>query len=182
MLDTLPGKTDEEAREVRAEIEGRIDALLKVLHDADAIEKDQLSKIHARCQEYQPAITPPLCLVTERASSIPERISERRELALIGDFLLRCGKLDVVEALVEESGQWLDLLLDVEIYKTAAAVEASVLEGNLGPALKWVHDHASKLRRLNSALEFFIRQEQYLNLVYRGRSVEALRFAQVNEK
>ena len=70
-------------------------------------------------------------------------------------------------------------------------------------ALQWCTDHASKLRRLNSVILFFIRQEQvlalpvccvvisyrivsylvgggqFLELVYAGKTIEALHFAQV---
>ena len=151
----------------------KLTALLKLLDEADVAEKEQLKKIHARCQEFH---------VSSTCTPSPlKALSDRKELILIGDFLLRRGELDAVDSLIKESGEWLDHMLDVKIYRTAAAVESSVMEGRLDLALQWVQDHASKLRRLNSALEFFIRQEQFLALVYRGRSLEALRFAQVNE-
>ena len=164
---------DKDSREVDvlAGTTEKLTALLKLLDEADVAEKEQLKKIHARCQEFHVSSTP----------SPLKALSDRKELILIGDFLLRRGELDAVDSLIKESGEWLDQMLDVKIYRTAAAVESSVMEGRLDLALQWVQDHASKLRRLNSALEFFIRQEQFLALVYRGRSLEALRFAQVNE-
>jgi hypothetical protein len=61
--------------------------------------------------------------------------------------------------------------------------------------MAWITNHASKLRRLGSKLEFFVRQEevttlfsivptfswQFLSLVYLGSIVEALHFAQVRK-
>ena len=163
-------------------VEKRLSHLVDVLNDADVVEKRQLSRIGARFREYQlsPGKVPSIANTSTHQHRSLFDISERRELALIGDFLLRRGYLDVVDTLIEESGQWLDNLLDVQIYKRAVAVEQSVLQGELDAALQWVQDHASKLRRLNSALEFFVRQEQFLTLVYTGQSLEALRFAQVN--
>jgi macrophage erythroblast attacher len=182
-LGSLQNKSQEDMEEVQkvyAEIEKRIAVLLVVLDDANVVEKDQLGKIKARCQEYQPPNNPASLLIAQRDDPSANILSvARRELVLIGEFLLRRGHLDAVGALIEESGEWLDDLLDVQRYRTAAGVETSVLKGELDTALQWVQDHASKLRRLNSALEFFVRQEQFLTLVYTGQSLEALRFAQV---
>ena len=156
----------------------RISHLLVVLDEASAVEKQQMKKIDTRFKEYHP---PQKSSRSNEKSGDPvlSALTERRELALIAEFLLRKGYTEPVEALIAESGEWLEDLLDIDIYKTAAAVESSVLMGDMTLALQWVQDHASKLRRLNSALEFFVRQEQFLNLVYSGKSLEALRFAQV---
>lgn len=173
-LGSLQNKSEKEAQEVFVDVEKRISSLLTVLDNADVAEKENLGKMMARCQEYQTFNgTPPLGILS------PPLLSDRKELALIGEFLLRRGHLEAVDALIEESGGWLDDLLDVKIYKSALGVETSVLKGDMDAALQWVQDHASKLRRLNSALEFFVRQEQFLTLVYRGQSLDALRFAQV---
>ena len=171
-LGNLQNHSENEVKDVYGGIEKKIEMLLSALADADVAEKDHLEKMIARCHEYEHDHT--------NSHSHPANIlTARKELALIGDFLLRRGHMNAVDALIAESGEWLDGLLDVQMYKTAAAVESSVLMGELDTALLWVHDHASKLRRLNSALEFFLRQEQFLTLVYTGKSLEALRFAQV---
>jgi hypothetical protein len=186
ILDNRHKRSPEETQEEYTDIEKRITSLLKELDDADVIEKKQLEKIMARCKEYLSPSNDSTPRLFPREDNQPAAaavlLSTRRELVLIGESLLCRGHLDAVDALIAESGEWLDLLLDVQIYRTAAAVETSVLRGELAEALKWVQDHASKLRRLNSALEFFVRQEQFLEMVYAGKSLEALRFAQVSDR
>mmetsp|Transcript_10623 Transcript_10623/g.16103 ORF Transcript_10623/g.16103 Transcript_10623/m.16103 type:complete len:732 (-) Transcript_10623:255-2450(-) len=105
---------------------------------------------------------------------------QRRVLVMIGDLLIRRGLFDAAEALINENGDWIRHHLDLEIYKSASAVETAILQGDMEIPLQWCLDHASKLRRIDSALEFYVRQEQFLVLVYSGRTIEALQFAQEN--
>ena len=78
---------------------------------------------------------------------------------------------DAAEALINENGDWIRHHLDLEIYKSASAVETAILQGDMEIPLQWCLDHASKLRRIDSALEFYVRQEQvshvsHLNHMY----------------
>jgi hypothetical protein len=94
---------------------------------------------------------------------------------------------DAVDNLIRDSGPWLGELLDVDIFKRASMVEQAIVSGirqhflrfviiallcllillpsfmhagDMALILQWCGDHASKLRRLNSILEFLVRQEQ----------------------
>jgi hypothetical protein len=62
-----------------------------------------------------------------------------------------------------------DALLEVHL-----AAEALALRHDLGPALAWVHDNASKLRRLGSTLEFALRRQEFIEIIRAGKTSEAL--------
>ena len=65
---------------------------------------------------------------------------------------------------VDSAGGLLELL-DVEAFRAARAVELQLQEGNVELALNWCTDHSSKLNRLGSVLDFFLRQEQVLHVI-----------------
>ncbi|CAM9369036.1 unnamed protein product, partial [Phaeothamnion confervicola] len=60
----------------------------------------------------------------------------------------------------------------------AAEVEASLRRRECGAALAWCADNASRLRRLESALEFDIRRQMFVEMVRSGNKDEAIQFAQ----
>lgn len=47
----------------------------------------------------------------------------------------------------------------------AKEVEAALRAKNLGPALRWCEDNASRLRKLESKLEFRVRERAFLEMV-----------------
>lgn len=63
-----------------------------------------------------------------------------------------------------DCGPWLALHLDIEVFRTASVVEEKIRLGDLNEVMAWITNHASKLRRLGSKLEFFVRQEEVRTL------------------
>lgn len=54
----------------------------------------------------------------------------------------------------------------------AKEVEAAIRAKDLGPALRWCEDNASRLRKLESTLEFRVRERAFLEMVRANRKEE----------
>ncbi|CAJ0926556.1 unnamed protein product, partial [Mesorhabditis belari] len=93
---------------------------------------------------------------------------------LVLQHLLRCGHLETARAFAEKTG--LGRLCDISIFEKADLVEKSLLNGQTGPCLEWLHEHRSRLRRLTSTFETEIRSHDVMELVREGRRLEALKY------
>lgn len=58
----------------------------------------------------------------------------------------------------------------------AKQVEAAILAKDLGPALRWCEDNASRLRKLESKLEFHVRERAFLEMVRADKKDEVCRW------
>lgn len=54
----------------------------------------------------------------------------------------------------------------------AKDVEAAIRAKDLGPALRWCEDNASRLRKLESTLEFRVREKDFLEMVRENKREE----------
>lgn len=57
-------------------------------------------------------------------------------------------------------------------FDRAKDVEAAIRAKDLGPALRWCDDNASRLRKLESTLEFRVRERDFLEMVRANKRVE----------
>ena len=53
----------------------------------------------------------------------------------------------------------------MDVSGRAKEVEAAIRAKDLGPALRWCEDNASRLRKLESKLEFRVRERAFLEMV-----------------
>eukprot|EP01041_Mallomonas_annulata_P000440 gene440-788_t len=183
--------TDEEIQKILldiADMRSNLRRLVTEVSNADAEEKLNIKRCRTRLDYY---FKTPSELDIVSDDHIEHRI--RRTFILVGDFLLRKGQFDAVERLTRSydntfgdickpqirvgDGETttgvdygLSTYLDMDVFKAAQTVEDQLLMGDVNAALTWCMDHASKLHRVGSSLEFFLRQEQ--------ERVAALQFAQ----
>lgn len=168
-------------------LRSRIRYLINEVSQADSDEKVCFRRCRSRLDDYFASVS-----AHAHESVSASEFSTRKCNIAIGDFLLRRGYFDAVDCLTRdiENGfgkisssnlhSSLTDYLDIDAYQTAEAVETQITMGDLSTVLSWCSDHGSKLRRLGSSLEFFVRQEQFLSLVYENKRLEALEFAQKN--
>ena len=80
---------------------------------------------------------------------------------------------------------YLDLLgpsiqdvVNVEVFERAQNIQkALLLHHDLDPIVSWCQDHASKLRRRESPLEYIVKVQQCLHLLQTASRIEAFHFA-----
>jgi macrophage erythroblast attacher len=106
------------------------------------------------------------------------RCSDRPSLDLdvaIADHLLRSGHLAAARAVhraaLDETQR---SLVDMDALTAVHAAAAALRRHDLSPALAWVHDNASRLRRVDSVLEFALRRQEFIELVRAGHRSAAM--------
>ncbi|KAJ8709576.1 hypothetical protein PYW08_009580 [Mythimna loreyi] len=94
---------------------------------------------------------------------------------MLVDYFLRNGYYDSANKLADARG--LRELTNVDIYSAAAEVEAELYSQRTARCLQWCADNKSKLRKLNSNMEFKIRIQEFIELVREDKRLEAVRYA-----
>ncbi|XP_069363076.1 E3 ubiquitin-protein transferase MAEA isoform X2 [Maniola hyperantus] len=94
---------------------------------------------------------------------------------MLVDYFLRNGYYDSANKLADKRD--LRDLTNVDIYAAAAEVEAELSARRTARCLQWCADNRSKLRKLNSTMEFKIRIQEFIELVREDRRLEAVRYA-----
>jgi macrophage erythroblast attacher len=152
---------------------------------ADKQEKEFLERCHRKLQTLATAQKDEEATTTTSDNS--QHHPPRRALAtggkqqlerLVGEYLLRQGYFESLGLLEEEGGRTQQGLFDLDIFLECREVERQLVEGrDCMAALAWCADHASKLRRLGSALEFQLHKQHFLELVRRKDRIQALEYA-----
>ncbi|XP_053619726.1 E3 ubiquitin-protein transferase MAEA [Plodia interpunctella] len=94
---------------------------------------------------------------------------------MLVDYFLRNGYYDSANKLADSRS--LRDLTNVDIYSAAAEVEAELLQRRTARCLQWCADNKSKLRKLNSSMEFKCRIQEFIELVREDKRLEAVRYA-----
>ncbi|CAH2097158.1 unnamed protein product [Euphydryas editha] len=94
---------------------------------------------------------------------------------MLVDYFLRNGYYESANKLADARG--LRDLTNVDIYAAAAEVEAELVARRTARCLQWCADNRSKLRKLNSTMEFKIRIQEFIELVREDKRLEAVRYA-----
>ena len=101
--------------------------------------------------------------------------NERNLELMLADHVLRAGHLDTARLAAAEGG--LEDLVDLDIFGQARGVAAALRSGSCREALDWCAEHAARLRRGGSRLEFRVRKQEFLELVRQGQATAALAHA-----
>ncbi|KAM3957992.1 E3 ubiquitin-protein transferase Katazuke [Aphomia sociella] len=94
---------------------------------------------------------------------------------MLVDYFLRNGYYDSANKLADARS--LRDLTNVDIYAAAAEVETELRQQRTARCLQWCSDNKSKLRKLNSNMEFKIRIQEFIELVREDKRLEAVRYA-----
>ncbi|RVE52757.1 hypothetical protein evm_002630 [Chilo suppressalis] len=94
---------------------------------------------------------------------------------MLVDYFLRNGYYESANKLADARS--LRELTNVDIYAAAAEVEAELCQQRTARCLQWCADNKSKLRKLNSSMEFKIRIQEFIELVREDKRLEAVRYA-----
>ncbi|CAB3257680.1 unnamed protein product [Arctia plantaginis] len=94
---------------------------------------------------------------------------------MLVEYFLRNGYYECANKLAAARG--LKDLTNVDIYSVAAEVETELYSQRTSRCLQWCADNKSKLRKLNSNMEFKIRIQEFIELVRQDKRLEAVRYA-----
>lgn len=108
-------------------------------------------------------------LKTSTQSSIANR--------LIADYLLSRGLLGSSKIVQESKG--VDYLVDHGLHSECQAILRDLRAHDTSTALAWCAQNASRLRRLQSRLEFRLRLQEFIEFVRSHKQLEAIQYAQM---
>lgn len=73
------------------------------------------------------------------------------------------------------SSRGIEGLTNLDVFLVAREVEQSLACHDTSKCLSWCHDNKSKLRKLNSSLEFNVRMQEFIELIRGDRRMDAIR-------
>ena len=118
-----------------------------------------------------------VCEVRAAHLSDPEYPRARMRRLLV-DYLQREGLFELAHKAAKHL--CLEALTDVRLFEEAKELQAQLRQRNSEPALRWCDMHKSRLKRLNSQLEFQLELQKYLELVKERNIMGAIRFARAH--
>jgi macrophage erythroblast attacher len=85
---------------------------------------------------------------------------------LIVEHFLRLGYYDTAEILANRSG--IRDICNIDIFQVSRDVEKDLAQHNTAKCILWCIDNKSKLRKINSDIEFKLRQQEFIELIRKG--------------
>lgn len=94
---------------------------------------------------------------------------------IVIEYLLRRGYYETAECLARKSD--IRSLTNLEIFHTSREVEEDLFKHKTLKCVLWCNDNKSKLRKINSNMEFSLRVQEFIELVRSDNRVEAVKYA-----
>lgn len=95
---------------------------------------------------------------------------------LIVEHFLRLGYYDTAEILANRSG--IREISNLDIFQVTREVEKDLSQHNTAKLYMWCLDNKSKLRKINSSIEFSLRQQEFIELIRSDQRLQAVKHAQ----
>lgn len=86
---------------------------------------------------------------------------------LIVEHFLRLGYYDTAEILANRSG--IRDITNIDIFQVSREVEKDLAQHNTAKCILWCIDNKSKLRKINSDIEFKLKQQEFIELIRKGK-------------
>lgn len=96
----------------------------------------------------------------------------RRLERLLVDHMLRSGYYDTAKKLTQATN--IEPLTNINIYLAYRDIEISLSKKETAMCLAWCQENKSKLRKIESTLEFQLRQQEFIELVRNNKRLEAV--------
>ncbi|GLD97633.1 hypothetical protein PINS_up006323 [Pythium insidiosum] len=103
---------------------------------------------------------------------------QQHEARLVADYLLCRGFVDSSRLVQERRG--IGFLVDHELHLEHQSILNDLHAHNLTTAIEWCADNGSRLRRMQSRLEFQLRLQEFIELVRSDKKLEAIQYAQAH--
>lgn len=95
---------------------------------------------------------------------------------LIVEHFLRLGYYDTAEVLANRAG--IREISNLDIFNVTREVEKDLSQHNTAKCIMWCADNKSKLRKINSDIEFKLRQQEFIELIRSDQRLLAVKHAQ----
>lgn len=95
---------------------------------------------------------------------------------MLVEHFLRLGYYETAEMLANRSG--IRDLTNLDIFRTSREVELDLSNRNTAKCILWCNDNKSKLKKINSTIEFQLRVQEFVELIREDKRLAAVRHAQ----
>lgn len=112
------------------------------------------------------------------SGDVQRRYYTVRLYRFIVDYLLRNGYYKSAIELAKDTN--ITELVDIDIFLNSKKVEESLQNHDCKEALKWCNDNRSKLKKINSTLEFELHLQECIELIREQKFVDAIQYARKN--
>ena len=151
----------------------RMSGLKRKLGDYRSKEINWLAETQARV-DYMENLSK-VSHTKEEHEALFEKHARHRLDRLIVDYLLRSGHIKVARHIAQNKD--IEKFVDVEVFEACHKVSTSLLEQRTTECLAWCFENRQALRKTKSSLEFNIRLQEYIELLRRGRQLDAIAYS-----
>ncbi|XP_075986373.1 E3 ubiquitin-protein transferase Katazuke [Anticarsia gemmatalis] len=177
-LDTVARKQPVTAGEIDQLLGGMVEKLTAMKRKASEAITEEVQAAYV-CKKRLDHLKEQAASLSEPSTpQVKTSLNQWRKVRLdrmLVDYFLRNGYYECANKLATARG--LRELTNVDIYAAAAEVEGELYSQRTARCLQWCADNKSKLRKLNSNMEFKIRIQEFIELVREDKRLEAVRYA-----
>ncbi|ETN63502.1 erythroblast macrophage protein emp [Anopheles darlingi] len=130
-----------------------------------------------RLEHLKQNFSPPLDAATlELQAAATSQWKKIRLDRMIVEHFLRLGYYDTAERLADRSG--IRDLTNIDIFQVTREVERDLVNRRTAKCIAWCNDNKSKLKKINSTIEFQLRVQEFVELIREDHRMLAVRHAQ----
>uniref|UniRef100_A0A182SIE8 E3 ubiquitin-protein transferase MAEA n=1 Tax=Anopheles maculatus TaxID=74869 RepID=A0A182SIE8_9DIPT len=130
-----------------------------------------------RLEHLKQNVNPPVDATTlELQAAATNQWKKIRLDRMIVEHFLRLGYYDTAERLAERSG--IRDLTNLDIFQVTREVERDLVNRCTLKCIAWCNDNKSKLKKINSTIEFQLRVQEFVELIREDKRLLAVRHAQ----
>ncbi|KAG0266194.1 GID complex subunit containing RING finger motif [Actinomortierella ambigua] len=148
----------------------RLSNLKRRLKDTRAEESLYSQRTKVRLQHLQEFTTIPTL-----DSDGFGRWSRVRLNRILVDYMLREGFRETAALLAKSEG--IEEMVDIELFVQSRKVEQALQRFSCTECLQWCHENKSNLKKIKSTLEFSLREQEFIELVRKRQTQEAIAYA-----
>ncbi|KAJ0405390.1 hypothetical protein P43SY_000269 [Pythium insidiosum] len=163
--------------ETIARLEAIADEIRRVQMQSKTFLAEQQREVEACVSRVQFAATS----TSHSDEEAPKQKQSKRaqhEARLVADYLLCRGYVDSSRLVQEKKG--VGFLVDHEMHVEHQSILTDLHAHNLCTAIAWCAENGSRLRRMQSRLEFQLRLQEFIELVRSDKKLEAIQYAQAH--
>ncbi|KAL5232299.1 hypothetical protein ABZP36_031075 [Zizania latifolia] len=159
-----PGGSGDAAVDHLTSLVSRLHGLKRKMEEGTRAEELQVQRCRARLNRLASAST-----------GDDGEWEDMRLKRILVDYMLRMSYYDTAAKLAETSD--IQDLVDIDVFLDAKRVIDSLQNKEIAPALAWCAENRSRLKKSKSKLEFFLRLQEFVELVKAKNCLHAVAYA-----
>lgn len=171
------GLESKSAGEITRLLGGVVERLQVLKRKADESISDELSAVQA-CKRRLDHVRQAIIHIIPRdlQTAYFNEWKQTRLDRMIIEHFLRLGYYETAECLAVRKD--IRELTNLDIFQTTREVEEDLRQHQTAKCIAWCNDNKSKLRKINSTIEFQLRVQEFVELIRADRRLDAVKHAQ----